>query len=98
MVCWSEHYTRDVDSSERLRAGDFTLADVAALTTEQVITAELLRDELAEPLGADPGSPALVVTRRHFDGSQRVVDIGVHTHPADRYRIRTMFPATPDRD
>jgi DNA-binding GntR family transcriptional regulator len=65
-LCWSENYLSDIASSEVLRRGSFTLADVESFTMEQVVTAELLRPELAESLGAEPGSPALVVRRSHF--------------------------------
>ncbi len=93
LVCWSEHYHPDFASSERLRRGDLTPVNVESLTTEQVVAAEALRADLAEALHADAGSPALVVRRRHFDADRRLVDIGVHTHPADRYQVRMTFPA-----
>ena len=44
------------------------------------------------PLWArEPGSPALVVLRRHYGTHDRLVAIGIHTHPADRYAIVTQL-------
>jgi GntR family transcriptional regulator len=90
-VCWSQHYLPTRETSERLRRGDFTLADVESFTVEQVVTAELLTKPIATRLEAKAGSPALVVRRWHHDKKGNVVDVGVHTHPADRFRIRTTF-------
>ena len=92
-LCWSENYLPNMSSTEVLRKGKFTLADVEGLTLEQVVTAETMRPEVAERLGVAPGSPALVVRRSHFDDEHRLIKVGLHTHPGDRYRVTTIFHA-----
>ena len=54
---------------------------------EQTISAALLDSHMASVLGAEPGSAALVITRRNRDQSGRLVSVGIHSHPADRYTI-----------
>jgi DNA-binding GntR family transcriptional regulator len=89
-ICFSEHYLRgDLEPGPMFRgalpAPDYT----TQYRVEQTITAELLTDELAAALDAEPGSPALVISRRAFDRRGRLVNVGIHTHPADRYAITT---------
>jgi GntR family transcriptional regulator len=90
-LCWSQQYLRgssEAKARERLRRGDFTTADMG-LRIEQVISAALLRSEHALALDAEPNSAAIVITRRSFDTTGRVLSIGVHTHPSDRFEITT---------
>jgi GntR family transcriptional regulator len=95
-LCWSEHYHPNVRSRETFRGSNYALKDVEGLTMEQVVTAQPLRAELAEALHAEPGSPALIVRRRHLDADGRVVKVSLHTHPGDRYRITTVFRGAQD--
>jgi GntR family transcriptional regulator len=88
-ICWSEHYLRGDLSREKFLRGSIALEDVAAASVEQVVTAELMTPAMADALGVKPASAALVVTRRHRDHRGRVVSAGIHTHPADRYKIVT---------
>jgi GntR family transcriptional regulator len=87
-VCFSEQY---VPNTAKARQAIATAAisplDVPLQRVEQEIRAGLLSDEQAEALRAEPGSPALVVVRRHHGARDRLVAIGIHTHPADRYSI-----------
>jgi GntR family transcriptional regulator len=90
-LCWSQlyvHASADAEARELLRRGAFTAADTGA-RIEQTISAEILRPEFAGPLGAEPGSAALVVSRWAYDTEGRLLSIGVHTHPADRFQIST---------
>jgi DNA-binding GntR family transcriptional regulator len=41
-------------------------------------------------LDAQAGGPALVVSRRLCDRRGRVLNVGIYTHPADRYEITTV--------
>jgi GntR family transcriptional regulator len=90
-LCWSQLYLRgssEAKARERLLRGDFTTADMG-LRIEQVISAALLRPDLALALDADPNSAAIVITRRSFETTGRVLSVGIHTHPADRFEITT---------
>ncbi len=55
-------------------------------------TADLLDDEQATALHAEPGSAALVVVRRHINPDGRLVAIGIHTHPSERFSIKMNLP------
>ena len=69
--------------------------DLADQVIEQEIRADLLDDEQATALHADRGSAALVVVRRHRRPDGRLVAIGIHTHPSDRFSITmTLLPGT----
>jgi DNA-binding GntR family transcriptional regulator len=87
-VCFSEQY---VPTTAEARLAIATAAisplDASLQRVEQEIRAGLLTDEQAAALHAGPGSPALVVVRRHYGAHDRLVAIGIHTHPADRYSI-----------
>jgi DNA-binding GntR family transcriptional regulator len=87
-VCFSEQY---VPTTAEARLAIATAAisplDASLQRVEQEIRAGLLTDEQAAALHAEPGSPALVVVRRHYGARDRLVAIGIHTHPADRYSI-----------
>ena len=93
-LCWSEQYLRSNLPREKFISGRFTSEDVATHAIEQTISAALLGDDLAVELDAVPGSAALVITRRHRDRRGHLDSVGIHTHPADRYTITTMIPAT----
>lgn len=86
-LCWSEHYLRgDLPRDAQLRS-QITAEEVARTKVDQTISAGLVSDHIADRLLADAGSPALVITRRHRDARDRLVSVGIHTHPADRYTI-----------
>jgi DNA-binding GntR family transcriptional regulator len=73
--------------------GNFTLEDAASVEIEQIVRSELLDPTIAEAL--DSTCPtALVVLRRQRDANKRLVTVGVHTHPADRYELRTVIAPT----
>jgi GntR family transcriptional regulator len=88
-LCWSEQYLRRDFPRDKLLRADFTLEEVAAQPVEQIVTASVLDGQMSLALDAGPGSAALVITRRHLDTRGRLVSAGIHTHPADRYSIRT---------
>jgi GntR family transcriptional regulator len=97
-LCFSEQY---VPNTAKARQAIATAAisplDVPLQRVEQEIRAGLLSDEQAEALRAEPGSPALVVVRRHHGARDRLVAIGIHTHPADRYSIVMQLRVGADR-
>jgi GntR family transcriptional regulator len=86
-VCWSEHYQRADAPRSFLLRGNITAEDVAKTRIEQTISGALIEDYMAEGVKAERGGPALVVTRRAKNMSGRLVSVGIHTHPADRYSI-----------
>jgi GntR family transcriptional regulator len=86
-LCWSEHYFRDDLPRETLLRGKITVEQLAKTVVEQTITASLLDTRMAAALEAEPGSPALVITRRNRETSGRLVSVGIYSHPADRYAI-----------
>lgn len=96
LLCWSEHYLRHDLPRDQLVTGTFTLDQVAAHHVTQTITATLLDEDIAAALDATPGAAALVITRTHRDDRARLVSVGIHTHPADRFRITTTVNQ-PDR-
>lgn len=91
-----EHYLRHDLPRDQLATGHFTLDQVAAHHVTQTITATLLDEDIAAALDATPGAAALVITRTHRDDRARLVSVGVHTHPADRFQITTTI-SQPDR-
>jgi DNA-binding GntR family transcriptional regulator len=86
-LCFSEQYLRAELPRDQLLHGIVDPTEPITGRFEQVITAVVLSDEMARSLAADAGSAALVITRRHRDSSGRLVSVGVHTHPADRFSI-----------
>lgn len=87
-LCWSEHYAHG-GPTEHLLKGTVVLEDLTRLRVEQTISASLLDPRMAAALDAEPGGPALVVMRRHYDAAGELGAVGIHTHPGDRYRITT---------
>jgi len=91
-LCWSEHYLRGDLPAESLRVPSVPDPSyVEDYRVEQTVTAELLSPALAEALDAEPGGPALVITRRVRDRDGRLHNVGIHTHPADRFEITTVI-------
>lgn len=93
-VCFSEQYVPDTPQARNAIVN----ADIAPKATpdqiiEQEIRADLLDEEQAEALHAEPGSAALVVIRRHFKADGRLVAVGVHTHPAAGFSLKMRLPA-----
>jgi GntR family transcriptional regulator len=88
-LCWSEHYlpagSRGLDI---LVSGDFTASQAGAYDIEQVVSAAALDKNLATALDS-ACAVALIVTRRQRADNGRLVAVGIHTHPADRYQLRT---------
>jgi DNA-binding GntR family transcriptional regulator len=92
-VCFSEQYVPDTPQARRAIATPAIPAGgIAGQVIEQEIRADLLDDEQASALRADPGSAALVVVRRHRRPDGRLVAIGIHTHPSDRFSITMTLP------
>jgi GntR family transcriptional regulator len=92
-VCFSEQYVPDTPRARRVMVtADVSPGDVARQTIEQEIRADVLNEEQAEALATEPGSAALVVVRRHRNPQGRLVAIGIHTHPSDRFSIKMDLP------
>jgi DNA-binding GntR family transcriptional regulator len=73
-----------------LLRGELPKVDASEYEIEQTISAALLDERMASALEAEAG-PALVVTRRRRDKKGRLVSVGIHTHPADRYELTTVL-------
>lgn len=88
-LCWSEHYTRGSVTIDPRKA-EFSAESLAEFRVEQRVSAALLDDDMAKALDAKGGGPALVVARRLSDRKGRLINVGIYTHPADRYEINTV--------
>ncbi len=92
-LCWSQQYVTSAHGLDTVLRGNFTLEDAASVEIEQIVRSELLDPTIAEAL--DSTCPtALVVLHRQRDANKRLVTVGVHTHPADRYELRTVIAPT----
>lgn len=58
---------------------------------EQEIQAVLLSKEQADALGAAPKSAGLQVTRRYRNRLNKLVELAISVHPADRYSYSTVL-------
>jgi GntR family transcriptional regulator len=98
-LCWSEQY---LDASrpgrDELHRGDVASGEGRGHTIDQTVSAALLDDPIAGALQATAGSAALVVTRRRLDRRNRLVSVGIHTHPADRYQLKTVVRSGADQE
>jgi DNA-binding GntR family transcriptional regulator len=88
-LCWSEHYTRG-DVTTRQRNAEFSGESLKEFRVVQLVAASLLDEEMAEALGTPSGGPGLVVTRRLSNRKGRLLNVGIYTHPGDRYEITTV--------
>jgi len=86
-LCWSEHYLRAGLPRDKFLQAKFTLEEIAAQSIVQTISASVLEAHVADAMNAEPGSPALVITRRHRNSKGRLISAGIHVHPADRFEI-----------
>jgi GntR family transcriptional regulator len=91
-VCFSEQYVPDTPKARKaITTAAMSPDDIVDQVIEQEIRADLLNDEQAAALHAEPGSAALVVVRRHRKPDGHLVAIGIHTHPSDRFSIKMDF-------
>jgi GntR family transcriptional regulator len=91
-LCWSEHYLRAELPRGQLMSGLTSVKLIEGHHLEQTISAGTIDPRMAKGLDAPPNSPVLVITRRHFFPKReprRLVAVGIHTHPADRYSVTT---------
>jgi DNA-binding GntR family transcriptional regulator len=72
------------------RKAEFSAEILADFRVEQRVSAASLDPDMADALDAERGEPALVVTRRLSDRKGRLINVGIYTHPADRYEIVTV--------
>jgi len=89
-VCWSELYLKaDLPHRRMLLTGRFDIVNLVRQRIEQEVAAEAVAPAVASALGVEKASAALVVVHRHFNSIDVLEAVGVHTHPADRYRVAT---------
>lgn len=60
--------------------------DLQIETVAQDIAADALNARTASLFGAEPGSPALRISRRYFTADGRLIESAINVHPADAYR------------
>ncbi|WP_270933780.1 GntR family transcriptional regulator [Falsiroseomonas oryzae] len=58
---------------------------LALVEVQQEIAAMVLDAKLARLLRAEEGAPALRIARRYLDAGERLVELSVTIHPADRF-------------
>ncbi|WP_241665657.1 GntR family transcriptional regulator [Prescottella subtropica] len=88
--CWSELYLRaDLPHRQMLMSGRFDIVNLIRQRITQEVSAAEVPAAAATALGVEKGSAALVVTHRHFDMDDLLEAVGVHVHPAERYRVVT---------
>lgn len=58
---------------------------VAIVEVRQELAATLIRPAEAKRLAVKPGSAGLVVTRRYFGANDRLIEVAVNLHPAERF-------------
>lgn len=73
----------DLARSERTL---YELLDFMHLSrVSQTLSADAMDQNTAKILGADVGGPALVVIRRYYDLTERLILLTISTHPKDRF-------------
>jgi DNA-binding GntR family transcriptional regulator len=91
-VCFSEQYVPDTpEARQAIAVAALSPDDMGQQMIEQEIRADLLDEEQAASLRAEPGSAALVVVRRHRRPDGRLIAVGIHTHPSARFSIKMDF-------
>jgi DNA-binding GntR family transcriptional regulator len=71
--------------------------DLVLTQIDQVISATVLDAEEARKLEADPGTPALVITRRYSTASG-LIEVAENVHPADRFSYEIRLERDPSSD
>ncbi|WP_153337423.1 MULTISPECIES: GntR family transcriptional regulator [unclassified Nocardioides] len=90
-LCWTEQY---LPPSDPPYDPDLAASHTAAMPPhriEQTVRAVAMPGRYAAVLGATPGSPALVIGRRHLDADDRVVSASFHTHSGDRFVLSNVL-------
>jgi GntR family transcriptional regulator len=99
-LCWSEIYIPDRFAPPRgeLHKTDRTVYEhvlklhgLKLEYVEQDVTVSSLPGGIAELLGAEPDSPALVVTRRYVAHTGATFEISRNLYPAGRYSLRSVL-------
>lgn len=103
---WTEIFVAEqyIESREKLFEGSAPvfeqIAKIHKLTirnVEQQIRATTVPKELQDVLGCEENMPALLVRRKYFDEFNRVFEMTLSVHPADRY-VHSMSIPRLDRD
>lgn len=94
-LCWTEQYLRpDEPTYDPEEAASYTAA-MPANRIEQTVRAVAMPERFATPLETTPGSPALVIRRRHIDADGEVISSSLHTHPGERFVLSNMLVPEP---
>jgi DNA-binding GntR family transcriptional regulator len=89
------------DSSQRTAIFELVVSrfDLVLTHIDQIISATVLDRDEARMLDAEPGTPALVVTRR-YSSANGLVEVAENIHPADRFSYELGLerdPSSPER-
>ena len=71
--------------------------DLVLTQIDQVSSATVLDLEEARKLEADPGTPALVITR-HYSTASGLIEVAENVHPADRFSYEIRLERDPSSD
>jgi GntR family transcriptional regulator len=103
-LSWSDIYVTAEDGAKikkNLKNAEGLICDLVGKATgrivkevRQTIRAVGVRKELAGVLGTEPDAHALEFVRHYFDQSDRLFEIVVSTHPADRFAYATVLQRT----
>lgn len=96
-VCWTDNYVLPQYSDLRQWLKDDPKALISDLIetrygrrsveVRQTIEATALKGEMAQELGAKPGTPALKIVRRYVDRAGEVFSTTISLHPQDRFKF-----------
>lgn len=90
----SREQVRQLLDLERSERALYDLLDFMHLSrVSQTLSADSMDRQTAKVLGAKADSPALVVIRRYFDLTERLVLLTISTHPKERFRYTTELTA-----
>jgi DNA-binding GntR family transcriptional regulator len=93
-MCWNEVWIDAAYADLRPEIGTARTAICALIESrygetivevEQTLSATILEADQARQLEAEPGEPALRITRRYFVTGRRLIELANSIHPADRF-------------
>lgn len=105
-ICWTDVYVdaayADIGTLVRESPGTLISSLIESrygrriARIRQDVQAIVMAKALAEELRAEPGSPALKVTRRYLDSTGDAFEVSVSVHPADRFTFSMQMERSRD--
>ena len=100
-LSWSDVYVTAADGARiksKLKTAQGLICDLVGQTSgrlvkeiHQTVRAVGVPAPLAQTLGTEPGAHALEFVRRYYDQSDRLFEVVVSLHPADRFSYSTIL-------